>query len=561
MAYYTASVEKLDKSVCTLIQQQDYPVVQSNPLLYEVQEVRLKNAEQLAFYENEVRCIDMALERAQAILDSVGVIELCKGDSDDNIRLQVKNFANPRQCPSWDAPLSRLERTHGEAYQILCHYMSRLNQRIPAYSSVTEMENFLSFLVERKASSKKQLAGLQKGKTGEERVGKMLEKLAFKSIIRQSVILPAMTADSETSETDAIVITPKGVFVLEVKNIGSTSETINIELDGRWQRVKNNRVIKTYGTKGNFDRSPSEQNIIHKVNIQAFLAKHGMENVELIPAVVIANNDVSIENASKNVVIRYNELVTFIEAYEAPSVLTQQQMEQIAQLFDTYGMEERTFPVTGLASSCDELLGYLDYLKSVFLKQKQIEMTIGQMLQNAVQDVFAAKAEMEAAQEQEQEAAKKQTIQKSTKIGVKLVKTVIVNLVRLFIAMRLEYNLRTDILYSDWFKFLIKNVANPDTLEIENQAITNTIHVAVYVFLWIAVWLVPHLIWQVVKNRSIGYLVNAAVHLAVVVAGCFGIMYVLGIGYWHLALAGFALLLLLCWRIWYGKFLVGKLKR
>lgn len=208
---------------------------------------------------------------------------------------------------TWSAS-GKLETTFSEKLVIAEDFLSEARTGLDLSELV--LYNF-SIIQEALEDDDKQVRIAQKGKTGEENFSRILNQYSYKYHTLENIVIPAAPGDGISSETDAYVITDKGVFVCEVKNYGKEGQTLFISEDDRWYMLdsETGRMLET-------KVSATEQNKRHCRATTAFLEKHlGTVNIPIIPVVVIANNEVELVNRSQNPVIYASEIEGFIEQY------------------------------------------------------------------------------------------------------------------------------------------------------------------------------------------------------------------------------------------------------
>lgn len=252
----------------------------------------------------------------------------------------------------------------------------------------------------------KQLGITEAGDQGEAAVEEIVDIFKDVYITRSNVLLPSMTSfHAETAETDLYIITDKGVYVCEVKNIGSFGKTIHISRAGKWVvKDRNGYVLRDFNGG---ESTPAAQNEVHRIETRRFLESKGIKGVPLFPLVVIANNKVDVVNESDYPVVCkemiYNHLCG-MSAHELPSVLSKKKQKQIVAAFDSVhtipqpyaenyaaveyeeepGIDqirvdesgdiyipERTFPHWGVSDNTAEIIDRLQDLVSLFKKEEQ----------------------------------------------------------------------------------------------------------------------------------------------------------------------------------------------
>lgn len=548
--YYSAAIDELDQKIQAYLKAHPYPAATVRESLFQPTKEKLPNSEAIAHYEYEVDFIDHTIKEFGSIIEPHGLILTPEENGHPEYTVRYMPSSCPRISSSSSSPflpLSSME--YADARAAMKDYLIKLGESTPVFPSVVQMNQVIEQLLEFRKHCKHSLAGLDKGERGENLVLENLQKVGFKYIVLSSVVLPAITGDSQTSETDAYVITPKGIFVLEIKNKGNENVTFSISKDGRWEEKRHGRVTHTYGQTP-YDKSPSEQNIIHKINTEAFLESHGFKDIPMYPVVVFANNDVDIENDSHDVVLRSSALISYIESINDPPILSREKMEEIAKLIDENRMEARAFDVLSLSCNMTEMYQNMEHLLHVFYEQKQAEIEIGKMLEDAVAQIMAGKDNV----------AKLKAEQVKTS-SVRFGKNTVLNIFRCVLLFIAYYIVQAWIEDATWFKRILSNSgylrsAHSYLGYITDMGVLFGIWIAIVVGAWLISWLVPHLVWQNLKQKSKAYLLDTVVNVLVLIALYIVILIVLAKGMWQVALAGFAILLFLSWKVWSSKFLI-----
>jgi hypothetical protein len=196
----------------------------------------------------------------------------------------------------------------------------------------------------------------------------------------QNVILPADGLGSETAETDAYIITDKGVFVCEVKNWGNSNSIIQVNNGGQWLKLSlSGKILETL-------KSPIEQNTKHCIATDRFLRAHGINNAKIIPMVIMANDGAIIDNQSSNIVLKISDVYNFVEGYNGPSALDNDTQERIAKLFSesTDNISERKFPIISYSLYADRFEQVYNKLRDITMEKQQELVNISNLYHNNV---------------------------------------------------------------------------------------------------------------------------------------------------------------------------------
>lgn len=218
-----------------------------------------------------------------------------------------------------------------------------------------------SFLTLRE-ESEKNVRISQKGKSGEDYVSRILNQYRNKFFILENIVIPAYEEKGNTSETDVYIISSKGIFVCEVKNYGSSGQTLYIPEHGDW------KILNSSGQFLANKPSAFEQNERHCNATRSFIREHLGIEVPIIPVVIIANDivDVTMENPEKDIVIRANQINELVSAFQ--DALTYDVQTKIVEAFENNKLDPNDFPVkinADRAKYVKELIKeYIPYMKA-----------------------------------------------------------------------------------------------------------------------------------------------------------------------------------------------------
>lgn len=181
---------------------------------------------------------------------------------------------------------------------------------------------------------------LDLGIEGEETVNKYIEIYEDEIINLPNIRLEV---DGKSIENDNILITKKGIFILEVKNIGSKgSYSILVQKDGRWIKEINN-------TSEVIDFNATEQNDRHIAILQKFInnkLNRSIQQNNYLRAeglVVIANNKLDIRNESMQKIYRISEIYRYINTFD--DMLTYDEMIKIRDIILSERLEPKKYPI------------------------------------------------------------------------------------------------------------------------------------------------------------------------------------------------------------------------
>lgn len=197
--------------------------------------------------------------------------------------------------------------------------------------------------------------GVSLGETGEQRVAMELQPYEG-----QIIVLPnlRLEVDGESIENDFVLISPYGIYVLEVKNLGSGGGYgLYIEKDGRWNKVR--------GRNMEYMESPVHQNERHILYLEKYINAELGKNLDnylrVQGIVVIANDKADIKNESDHLILRYKDIMSNIR--RQPVVMKEEEMKKIAGILQKAGLEPKKYPIANYFNYyCDAKLFTNEYL-------------------------------------------------------------------------------------------------------------------------------------------------------------------------------------------------------
>ena len=212
-------------------------------------------------------------------------------------------------------------------------------QTIDNFSTVfSAMDNYYN---QRKQTLLNLRKPLELGLNGEEYVNRHLEIYEDEIINLPNIRLEVA---GNSIENDNILITRKGIFVLEVKNIGTTgSYSILVENNGRWLKKFSNKPPEVM----NFNATV--QNDRHIAILQKFLnnkLNRSIQKNNYLKAegiVVIANENLDLKNESMQNIYRVSEIYRFINTFD--DVLTYSEMLEIKEIILKENLKPKKYPI------------------------------------------------------------------------------------------------------------------------------------------------------------------------------------------------------------------------
>ncbi|MGD6964405.1 nuclease-related domain-containing protein [Fictibacillus phosphorivorans] len=166
-----------------------------------------------------------------------------------------------------------------------------------------------------------------------------------------------LEVEGNSVESDAIVVSPKGVFTVEAKNFSSSgSYSIRVTKDGQWQKVwPNGRTEPMKDVVGQTNRHVAfKQRFINQVlRDKGF----GVEYINVKSIIVIANDNVMIENESDTPIIRLSQIYNYIQ--KQPNVLSTELVTIITDLLQENTLEAKRFPHRSYEKEMEQWLNFI----------------------------------------------------------------------------------------------------------------------------------------------------------------------------------------------------------
>lgn len=178
------------------------------------------------------------------------------------------------------------------------------------------------------------------GNRGEERVENELKMLSEYCSYLSNV---RIEVDGQSVETDNIIFSPNGIFILEVKNFSeSGSYSLKIAKDGQWQRVYANSVqpMKDVTAQNNRHIFLKERLIREQWTL---LYGEAAPKIQLRTLIVIANDKVMIENESDIQVIRISQIYHQIQKFN--DNLSQDTLNKVKSIIQSNRLPPKVYPI------------------------------------------------------------------------------------------------------------------------------------------------------------------------------------------------------------------------
>lgn len=180
-----------------------------------------------------------------------------------------------------------------------------------------------------------------------------------KQVINLSSI--TLSIDNKATEFDHILITNRGIFLLDIRTFDtSTPFEFVIERDGSW--LKKLYVDETTNRLESLDLEAPSENSRNLLKVEKLINDELFNSldhyIEVNHIVIIANEDLFIDNRSKQTIIRVGELMSIIRSF--PIILDESRMKQIEAIIIKHQISSVSYPIPNyrkiIIDQLDEIL-------------------------------------------------------------------------------------------------------------------------------------------------------------------------------------------------------------
>lgn len=176
---------------------------------------------------------------------------------------------------------------------------------------------------------------IHKGVMGERRMAHELNAFIHDFKVLSNVVLKF---EGKSFETDFLVFSRHGIFSLEVKNVGESGKyAIRITPDGQWLKVFKSKTepFQDVSSQVNFHLSMTEK-ILNK-----YKQDTGKEIPNVKPVIIIANNNVLIENEGDAPVYRVNKFISHMR--EQKTIIDEEDMNNLYNWYQSFEVDTKKY--------------------------------------------------------------------------------------------------------------------------------------------------------------------------------------------------------------------------
>lgn len=215
---------------------------------------------------------------------------------------------------------------------------------------------------------KKQLRDITTGIRGEERVEKELELMKAYCTYLSNVRLEV---DGNSVESDFIVFSPKGIFILEVKNFAERGQyKLKITKDGQWKQVyPNGNEIPRPDVQAQNNRHVFLKEEFVRTEWEKYYGE-APPQLKFHSVIIIANDKVEIENETNLPIMRISQIPFHMEKFR--DNLSQEILEKVQNIIRSNQLPPKKYPVKDYTKSIKEFREKVDILEEHGQKLKHI---------------------------------------------------------------------------------------------------------------------------------------------------------------------------------------------
>ena len=168
------------------------------------------------------------------------------------------------------------------------------------------------------------------GGRGEQKTLEALERMTGRHVILKNIELEK---GEHRTELDAVVLTPKGIFIVEVKN---TKSDVFIDVDGSYYKEGEFlRYDSSLGSKMDF-----REELLRELLIANGIPRQG-EELKIVKIVVFTNNQIKVHSKRAGLLTCFlGKLPYLIDDYFAPTRFTEEDLMQMAEIIESAAIKE-----------------------------------------------------------------------------------------------------------------------------------------------------------------------------------------------------------------------------
>jgi uncharacterized protein YozE (UPF0346 family) len=232
------------------------------------------------------------------------------------------------------------------------------------------LHRFYSYLEEKSNMYSMEHYSISVGLEGEKKVN---EELSLYDDMLVNMPNVRFEVQGLSVETDNFVISPFGIFAIEVKNLGSSGNfKIKIEKDGRWVKIfRNSSEVMKNVTSQTYRHIGLNQKLINQE-----LKKLGYSDyIQIKPLIVMANENVEIINESDVPIVRISNIYHHISKF--PKELDEDIIFATKKIVEDNMLPSKKYEIEDISNYIKDTAEYLQtsmsYYDNIYKILKEIE--------------------------------------------------------------------------------------------------------------------------------------------------------------------------------------------
>ena len=194
------------------------------------------------------------------------------------------------------------------------------------------------------------IRGIISGMKGENKTFYKLNDLVSIHSIRKNI---EIDNGSAKTEIDALVVTEKAAFIIEVKN---TKRDVFIDTDGQYYRT---------GEFLRWDSNLGSKLSFREAYVRKMAEKSGIDNIKVVKIVVFTDNRISVQNKCQDITTCFlSQLTSLIDTYQGENIITLSEIDNFMKQIDsirTVTRYEPNFDVQAFKRDFAEIASAMSY--------------------------------------------------------------------------------------------------------------------------------------------------------------------------------------------------------
>lgn len=227
----------------------------------------------------------------------------------------------------------------------------------------------------------KENAILNLGVKGEDKLQQALDMHSDEFKVLYNVRLQV---NDQSIESDALVFSQTGIYLLEVKNFGSSGKySITVASDGQWLKcLQNGKKEPMKDVTAQTNRHIAYQNKFLATHMPKLMLE--TKEIKIKPIIVIGNDNVIVSNNSPQKIVRTSQLYNLI--INNDNIYSKQDIDKLYNLFKENSLPSQRFPYRDLIQEYKNLIDTLTLVFDLKLLFRRVRTDYYYVLEDNVPD-------------------------------------------------------------------------------------------------------------------------------------------------------------------------------